>query len=110
MNQIMISVFDINTQFLEINSTNTYQQAIEAKKILANKNISQIYLVTSAWHMKRAEAAFTAQGFKVIPAPMGFAATSKATNQFLPSAFALASSSRALHEYYALWYFNLFQQ
>jgi len=59
--------------------------------------------------MKRAVAEFSHQGFKVIPAPMGFAATAKAENAFLPSAAALASSSRALHEYYAHLYLNITQ-
>ncbi|PCJ49566.1 MAG: hypothetical protein COA74_05260 [Gammaproteobacteria bacterium] len=109
MNQLMVSVFKINTQYLEINSINTHQQALEVKKLIAHKNIKTIYLVTHAWHMKRAAEEFNLQGFTVKPASMGFSATSKAENDYLPSASALASTSRALHEYYAYWYLQLTQ-
>jgi uncharacterized SAM-binding protein YcdF (DUF218 family) len=104
MNQLMVSVFKINTQYLEIDSTNTHEQAIEVKKVLVDKDINTIYLITHAWHMKRAVKEFNLQGFSVIPLPMGFAATAESENSFFPSAAALASTSRAMHEYYALLY------
>jgi len=107
MNQVMVNVFNNNPQYLEINGVNTHQQAIEVRKILASKTDTKIYLVTHAWHMKRAVAEFSRQGFDIQPTPMGFAATSKIDNLFLPSATALASTSRALHEYYALIYLDL---
>ena len=108
MNQVMVNDFNIDSQYLEINGINTHQQAIEVKKILLEQNIKEIYLVTHAWHMKRAINEFRRQGLIVKPAPMGFAATSNAMNEYLPSAFALASSSRALHEYYSLFYLDTF--
>ena len=108
MNQVMVNDFNIDSQFLEINGINTHQQAIEVNLILLEQNIKKIYLVTHAWHMKRAINEFRLQGIVVIPAPMGFAATSNASNEYLPSAFALASSSRALHEYLGLFYLNNF--
>jgi len=107
MNQVMVSIFNINPQYLEINGANTHQQAIEVKRLLSEKNIDKIYLVTHAWHMKRAVAEFTQQGFDVKAAPTGFAATSNAMNEYMPSAQAMASSSRALHEYYALLYLRI---
>jgi len=109
MNQLMVSVFKINTQYLEINSTNTHEQGVEVRKKLVEQEIDTIYLVTHAWHMKRAVKEFTLQGFSVIPLPMGFAATSESENVYLPSAAALASTSRALHEYYALLYLRFIQ-
>jgi len=107
MNQVMVNVFNTNPQYLEVSGVNTRQQAIEVRKILAAKEDTRIYLVTHAWHMKRAIAEFSRQGFDIQAAPMGFAATSKIDNLFLPSATALASTSRALHEYYALLYIEL---
>ena len=107
MNQIMVTVFNINPHYLEVNGANTHQQAIEVRKLLAKQSINKIYLVTHAWHMKRAVAEFSLQGFDVIPAPMGFAATSIPENRYLPSAAALASSSKALHERYALLYLKI---
>lgn len=104
MNQVMVNVFNIHPQFLEINAVNTIEQAEEVKKILANKSINKIYLVTHAWHMQRAVRAFVQEGIEVTAAPVGFAATSNTENLYLPSASALASSSRAIHEYYGLLY------
>jgi uncharacterized SAM-binding protein YcdF (DUF218 family) len=109
MNQLMVSVFKINTQYLEINSTNTHEQSIEVRKMLVDQDINSIYLVTHAWHMKRAVKEFSLQGFSVIPLPMGFAATAESQNGYLPTAAALASTSRALHEYYASLYLRFRQ-
>ena len=107
MNQVMVNVFNMNPQYLEINGANTHQQAVQVKKMLTDKSLNKIYLVTNAWHMKRANAEFSALGLHVIPASMGYAATSKAKYDYLPSASALSSTSRALHEYYALLYLDL---
>lgn len=109
MNQVMVNVFKMNPKYLEVNGINTHEQAIAVKEQLAETNYKNIYLVTHAWHMKRAVTEFSHQGFKVTPAPMGFSATSKAQFEFLPSAAALASTSKALHEYYVLFYLNLTQ-
>ncbi len=110
MNQVMVNVFNNNPQYLDIKGINTHQQAIEVRKILSSKSDIKIYLVTHAWHMKRAVKEFSLQGLDVYAAPMGFAATSTSDNLYLPSATAMASSSRALHEYYALLYLNLMDQ
>jgi len=107
MNQVMVNIFNINPQYLEVTGINTFQQAMAVKKMLAAKPSQKIYLITHAWHMKRAVAEFSSQGFDVHAAPMGFAATSSIENLYLPTATALASSSRALHEYYALLYLKL---
>ena len=109
MNQVMVNVFNMNPKYLEVNGINTHEQAIAVKEQLSETEYKNIYLVTHAWHMKRAVVEFSHQGFNVIPAPMGFAATSKAEFEFLPSAAALSSTSRALHEYYVLFYLNLTQ-
>ncbi len=107
MNQVMVNIFNINPQYLEVTGINTVQQAKAVKNMLAAKSSQKIYLITHAWHMKRAVAEFTLQGFDVHAAPMGFAATSGIENLYLPTATALASSSRAMHEYYALLYLKL---
>jgi uncharacterized SAM-binding protein YcdF (DUF218 family) len=53
--------------WLETESKNTYENAVDAKKILDEKEINKILLVTSAMHMPRAVAVFEKQGFEVIP-------------------------------------------
>ena len=50
---------------VESTSKNTYQNAVECKKVLdQHPEIQSILLVTSALHMRRAEACFTKAGFE----------------------------------------------
>lgn len=52
----------------ETNSRNTYENAVETKKILAEKFPNQKYLlITSGYHMKRALACFEKQNIKTTP-------------------------------------------
>jgi len=49
---------------IEINSKNTYENAVESAKILQpEKNKRSYLLITSAFHMRRAEGCFIKQGF-----------------------------------------------
>jgi len=57
---------------LEGKSTNTYENAVFTREILAPMGINRIILVTSAIHMPRSVAIFEKQGFEVIPAPTDF--------------------------------------
>lgn len=66
---------------------------------------SPILLVTSAFHMRRAQRLFERQGLRVVPFPVDFQATGSWAGHpladplaYLPSAGGLASSSRALRE------------
>ena len=66
---------------------------------------SRILLVTSAFHMCRAQRLFERQGLKVLPFPVDFQARGRWAGplwrdptQWLPSARALDDSSRALRE------------
>ncbi|YAF98865.1 MAG: YdcF family protein [Nodularia sp. CChRGM 3473] len=56
----------------EPDSLNTYENAVNVKKILASRGISQILLVTSAMHMPRSLKIFQRQGIKAIAAPTDF--------------------------------------
>lgn len=61
--------------WLEAFSDNTYENAVETRRILAEKGLNRILLVTSALHMPRAVAIFKKQGFDVIPAPTDYLVT-----------------------------------
>jgi uncharacterized SAM-binding protein YcdF (DUF218 family) len=61
--------------WLEPESQNTYENALYTRRILEEKGINEIILVTSALHMPRAVALFEHQGFDVIPAPTDFSVT-----------------------------------
>ncbi|MEJ2439801.1 MAG: YdcF family protein [Gammaproteobacteria bacterium] len=72
MQQVLKKEFLAFVPWAETHSRNTYENAIDSRKILAKEGINHIILVTHALHMPRALEAFKRAGFKVTPAPMGF--------------------------------------
>ncbi|QFU74639.1 YdcF family protein [Halioglobus maricola] len=85
----------------ESNSRDTHENAVFSAVLLNGKNIDKIHLVTSAWHMRRAEPLFTRQGFEVIPAPTDYQRLvgAPAVPPFLPTVDDLARTTSALKEY-----------
>ncbi len=87
---------------------NTAQEAIEIKALLDinNKlNPPVIHLITSAFHMKRAQKLFERQGIKVLPFPVDFKSNSDLQKEiyknplnWIPDAHSLYISSKALRE------------
>ena len=59
----------------EPDSLNTYQNAVNVKKILLEREIDRILLVTSAMHMPRSLAIFKHQEINAIAAPTDFLVT-----------------------------------
>lgn len=100
---------------LEMNSTNTYENGVEVKKIIGGK---RFLLVTSASHLPRAVAVFQKLGMSPIPAPADFRSIRhrphsnasggrllKEIISALPNSSHFAHSERALHEYGGfVWY------
>lgn len=96
---------------LENESLNTYENALNTRKILERKGIERIILVTSAAHMPRSVGLFEKQGFEVIPAPTDFTVTEQGWENLkrgglatqllalLPSAGNLALTTQMLKEY-----------
>ena len=90
-------------------STTTAGNAFLSKHLLEEKNINTVYLVTHAWHMRRAVRMFEQAGLRAIPAPTHFLSleNSRAPTllNWLPQAQALEKSSLALHELLGdVWY------
>jgi uncharacterized SAM-binding protein YcdF (DUF218 family) len=88
---------------------NTAQESIAIRKLLKGSdrsaNSPRILLVTSAFHMRRAQRLFERQGMVVEPFPVDFQARGRWAGpvwrdptQWLPSAASLDGSSRALRE------------
>jgi uncharacterized SAM-binding protein YcdF (DUF218 family) len=68
----------------------------------------RIILVTSAFHMTRAESLFRAAGLDVTPFPVDFRSPTRITlRSFIPSGTALAQTDLALHEIYGRLYYWL---
>lgn len=105
--------------WLEPDSRNTYENAVFSAKILEQAGVEEILLVTSAWHMHRAEKLFEAQGLKVIPAPVDFMVTQRDWESswkadwksqminLIPSAGSLAATSLIMKEYYGILVYEL---
>jgi uncharacterized SAM-binding protein YcdF (DUF218 family) len=92
--------------FVDERSRTTWENAVEARALLAPEGLEHILLVTHAFHMPRAVHAFERVGFAVTPAPMGLRSPPRPRlRDFLPSAHALEESTLALHEWLGLaWY------
>jgi uncharacterized SAM-binding protein YcdF (DUF218 family) len=102
--------------WLESESRNTYENAVYSARILREKGIERILLVTSASHMPRSVKVFQAQGLEVIPMPTDYAVTQRAAEKvdaraiilgLTPSAESLALSSRMLKEYIGIFVYDL---
>jgi uncharacterized SAM-binding protein YcdF (DUF218 family) len=100
-------------------SHNTHEDALFSAKILKEKNVQRILLVTSAWHMPRAVKQFQAQGLDVIPLPTDYNVTQKGWDQMLngdwrsivldlfPSVSNLDLTTKMLKEYLGLFVYGL---
>ena len=91
---------------LEEQSRNTRQNAAYSAALLKARGIDRILLVTSALHMPRAMALFTARGLQVIPAPTDFEASQlpqPGLLAWLPDVGALDASGRAIKELVGKW-------
>ncbi|MBE9184125.1 YdcF family protein [Microcoleus sp. LEGE 07076] len=103
----------------EPDSHNTYQNAVNVRKILEDKGIKgSVLLVTSAMHMTRSLLIFHHQGIQAIAAPTDFQITQQdiAASQnnwqafaldLLPDTYYLHQSTKALKEYIGLIVYRL---
>jgi uncharacterized SAM-binding protein YcdF (DUF218 family) len=109
MQQALID-FDVRAAWVESRSRNTHENAVYSRAVLEAAGLRRVLLVTHAWHMPRAEWAFTGAGLEVIPAPTGFTVSRPLATtplDFLPSAYALLLSSRGLHERLGYFWYRL---
>ncbi|MBW4623673.1 MAG: YdcF family protein [Cyanosarcina radialis HA8281-LM2] len=103
---------------LEPDSLNTHENAVNVQKILAERGIDRVLLVTSAMHMPRSLAIFQHQKIDAIAAPTNFLVTGQdlaALNtsfgsvllNFLPDSDRLNQTTRALKEYLGIALYRL---
>jgi len=105
--------------WLQPNSRNTYEDALYSSKMLKDKGISQVLLVTSAMHMPRSAALFKRQGIEVIPAPVDFTVTQDGWDNLYdfdpqatlvnlaPNTSSLSLTTNVLKEYIGLLIYRL---
>ena len=68
---------------IEGRSRNTYENAIETKKLLNARQIDKILLITSAFHMPRALATFRTAGIDATPSPSSYSIVNYSRPQIL---------------------------
>lgn len=92
---------------VEGSSVNTHENARNSAVILKANGLSEVLLVTSAIHMRRAAGCFRHEGIAVTPvaADDGHARLIDAPG-WLPRRDALTLTARCLREYLALWVYH----
>jgi uncharacterized SAM-binding protein YcdF (DUF218 family) len=101
MRSVLTQEMGVPVRWTEEHSRNTFENALESRRILAPLGIKSIYLVTHAWHLPRARLAFEHAGFEVIPAATEFNLLDPAAlgvRDFVPHAGALVKSYYFFHE------------
>lgn len=88
----------------EENSRDTFENALETRKVLQQHGWKRYLLVTSALHMPRSMLVFANRVFEPIPAPGDFSVgeIDMTPFAFLPSAGAAQRNFAAIHEYLGL--------
>ena len=103
MAEILQREFGAGEVWQEAGSRTTWENAVNAAKLLRDRGVRRVLLVTHSWHMPRAVWCFHQQGLEVIPAGVGYSGQhSESLNPWLewvPSATALADSYYAGHEW-----------
>jgi uncharacterized SAM-binding protein YcdF (DUF218 family) len=106
MSKVLREEFGIPVKWIEARAKNTRENALFSAEMLNAAEIKQIYLVTHAWHVRRARAAFESAGLRVTPAATGFATdVTHHPFRFLPNANSMQRSCLFLHELLGIaWY------
>lgn len=99
--------FAVPVRWVEPRSATTWENARDSAPILAAAGIRSAWLVTDAWHMRRALIAFARTGLAVAPAPVrrDVPARWDDPGALLPHPGAWVTSYWAIHEWIGcLWY------
>jgi uncharacterized SAM-binding protein YcdF (DUF218 family) len=93
-------------KWIEGQSRDTWENAHLSAPILLGQGIHSIYVVTQAWHMRRALLAFAGTGITVTAAPTHFDhAPTPIAGDFLPEVGAWREAFYAMHEWIGCaWY------
>jgi uncharacterized SAM-binding protein YcdF (DUF218 family) len=95
---------------LDNEARTTQQHVAHVAALLKAHGLESFLLVTSASHLRRAEAVFRAGGLEPIPVATDFRVGPdpvRRLRRYLPSANALAGSTAAVHEYVGYWFYRL---
>ena len=106
MKSVLENEFSTPVRWIEVESTNTLENARASARILREAGIGKVFLVTHSFHMRRAVQAFAPTGIEVIPAPTGLAGSRPLSPlDFLPSPPGFQTSYFVAHELVGrVWY------
>ncbi|MDA8052240.1 MAG: YdcF family protein [Rhodospirillales bacterium] len=107
MAKVLVQNFRVPVTWEERRSANTWQNAAFSAPILARQGIRSIYLVTHAWHMRRAIYCFRHFGLSVTAAPVRLDFISFDVSQLAPSISGWEDSYYAFHEWIGLVWYHL---
>ena len=108
MADTMVHDFQVPVRWQEAVSLDTWQNAHMSAAILRAEGISSIYVVTQAWHMRRAILAFADTGITVTAAPTRFDyLPTPLAAAFVPDIAAWRACYYALHEWIGYVYYTL---
>jgi len=100
--------FGITVRWVEPASDDTWQNAQFSAAMLHAAGINSVYLVTHAWHIRRAAMAFARFGIATTPAPLRIDRPPRFNfDEFMPHASAVLDSYFALHEWIGIVYYAL---
>lgn len=90
-------------------SRNTRDEALNAASLAKQEGWERVILVTSAWHMKRASAAFRKEGLVVVPYGCDFVGSNdlRRARRFVPQTRSLALLQLWLHEFIGYPYYRI---
>lgn len=98
-------------RWVEYAALTTWDNARFSASILKKYGVKRIFLISHAWHLRRAVPLFEQQGLQVIPAGIHFSDTQiDSPLSVLPSAAGLRDSSYALHEWLGIVWYHLRNQ
>jgi uncharacterized SAM-binding protein YcdF (DUF218 family) len=110
MRVTLVRNFGLVPHWLEERSTSTMENADYSGQLLRTEGINKIYLVTHAWHMRRAMIAFDRVGIEAVPAPICFVSRSGwSWRDFVPSSRALHLNYYAVYEWLGIAWYSLYE-
>lgn len=108
MTDSLVHDFQVPVQWVEEESRDTWENADLSAAILRGQGIRSVYVVTQAWHMRRAIVAFSAAGITVTAAPTRFDRVSMSfALDFVPEVSGWRASYFAMHEWIGLVWYSL---
>ncbi len=102
--------FDTPVRWIEPEAADTWENAALSAMMLKAQGIHSVYLVTHAWHMRRALIAFARAGITITAAPVRMDRTpTGVAADFVPRAGAWLTSYYAMHEWIGIVDYSAFR-